>query len=97
MRETSFSPDEVNPWLEEIGTDPIRQKLRMINILTRPQVGLFDMISNVESVRNLIGAISNDPEVIEQAEINVKYEGYLEREFDLAQKMNRLEDVRIFR
>jgi tRNA uridine 5-carboxymethylaminomethyl modification enzyme len=96
MRETSFSPDEVNPWLEEIGTDPIRQKLRMINILTRPQVGLFDMISNVESVRNLIGAISNDPEVIEQAEINVKYEGYLEREFDLAQKMNRLEDVRIF-
>jgi tRNA uridine 5-carboxymethylaminomethyl modification enzyme len=96
MRETSFSPEEVNPWLEEIGTDPIRQKLRMINILTRPQVGLFDMISNVESVRNLIGAISNDPEVIEQAEINVKYEGYLEREFDLAQKMNRLEDVRIF-
>ncbi|MBK9402170.1 MAG: tRNA uridine-5-carboxymethylaminomethyl(34) synthesis enzyme MnmG [Bacteroidetes bacterium] len=96
MRETSFSPDEVNPWLEEIGTDPIRQKLRMINILTRPQVGLFDMISNVESVRNLIGAISNDPAVIEQAEINVKYEGYIEREFDLAQKMNRLEDVRIF-
>ncbi len=96
MRETSFSPEEVNPWLEEIGTDPIRQKLRMINILTRPQVGLFDMISNVESVRNLIGAVSNDPEVIEQAEINVKYEGYIEREFDLAQKMNRLEDVRIF-
>ncbi|MBL0097660.1 MAG: tRNA uridine-5-carboxymethylaminomethyl(34) synthesis enzyme MnmG [Bacteroidetes bacterium] len=96
MRETSFSPEEVNPWLEEIGTDPIRQKLRMINILTRPQVGLFDMISNVESVRNLIGAISNDPAVIEQAEINVKYEGYIEREFDLAQKMNRLEDVRIF-
>lgn len=96
LKETSFSPEEVNPWLEAIGTDPIRQKLRMINILTRPQVGIVDMINNLSSVRTLVEAVSKDPDVIEQAEINVKYEGYIEREFELAQKMNRLEDVLIY-
>lgn len=95
IKETSISPDEINPWLEILNTDPIRQKLKVVNILSRPQVGLPQMIEAIPGVKKLVEAITNDIETIEQAEINVKYEGYIEREFELASKMNRLENVMI--
>ena len=96
LKETSISPDEINSWLESIGTDPIRQKLKLINILTRPQVGLITMAENIATVKNMLDLISTDIEVLEQAEINIKYEGYLEKELELAEKMNRLENVLIY-
>ncbi len=96
LRETSVSPEEINSWLMEIGTDPIRQKVRMVNILSRPQVTLKNMMEAVKGVSDAVTAITGEPEVIEQAEINIKYEGYLERESELAEKMNRLEHVLIY-
>ena len=96
LKETSISPDEINFWLKERGTDDIRQKLKIVNILTRPQVNLIDMMNSVPAIHELISSISLDPEVLEQAEINIKYEGYIEKEFELAEKMNRLENVHIF-
>lgn len=95
IKETSISPDEINPWLEELATDPIRQKLKVVNILSRPQVGLDEMMKAIPAVKNMVEEISKDAETIEQAEINIKYEGYIEREFELAEKMNRLENVTI--
>lgn len=95
IKETSISPDEINSWLDKIGTDPIRQKVKIINILTRPQVNLSEMMLEISKVQDLVSEISNDPEIYEQAEINIKYEGYIEREFELAEKMNRLEYVHI--
>jgi tRNA uridine 5-carboxymethylaminomethyl modification enzyme len=95
IKETSISPDDVNPWLEELKTDPIRQKLKIVNILSRPQVGLNEMMMAIPFVKNMVEAVSMDEETIEQAEINIKYEGYIEREFELAEKMNRLENVTI--
>jgi tRNA uridine 5-carboxymethylaminomethyl modification enzyme len=96
LKETSISPEEINFWLKERGTDDIRQKLKIVNILTRPQVNLIDMMNSVPAIHNLISSVSLDPEVLEQAEINIKYEGYIEKEFELAEKMNRLENVHIF-
>jgi tRNA uridine 5-carboxymethylaminomethyl modification enzyme len=96
LKETSISPDEINFWLKERGTDDIRQKLKIVNILTRPQVNLIDMMNSVPAIHELISSVSLDPEVLEQAEINIKYEGYIEKEFELAEKMNRLENVHIF-
>jgi len=93
IKETSISPDEINPWLESLGTDAIRQKLKLVNILSRPQVGLQEMMTEINLVEKLVAEISSDPETIEQAEINIKYEGYIEREFELVEKMKRLENV----
>jgi tRNA uridine 5-carboxymethylaminomethyl modification enzyme len=95
IKETSISPEEINPWLEVLQTDPIRQKLKIVNILSRPQVGLIEMMNAIPVVEKLVNDISEDEETIEQAEINIKYEGYIEREFELAEKMNRLENVSI--
>ncbi|MFN8154931.1 MAG: tRNA uridine-5-carboxymethylaminomethyl(34) synthesis enzyme MnmG [Bacteroidia bacterium] len=96
LRETSISPDEANSWLQSISTDPIRQKLRIANILTRPQVSLEDMMESLASVHSLVTEITSDWETLEQVEINIKYEGYLEKEIELAEKMKRLEDVPIY-
>ena len=95
IKETSISPEEINPWLEVLKTDPIRQKLKIVNILSRPQVGLIEMMNAIPLVEKLVNDISKEEETIEQAEINIKYEGYIEREFELAEKMNRLENVSI--
>jgi tRNA uridine 5-carboxymethylaminomethyl modification enzyme len=95
IKDTSISPDDVNPWLQELKTDPIRQKLKIVNILSRPQVGLTEMMTAIPVVKNMVEAISMDEETVEQAEINIKYEGYIEREFELAEKINRLENVTI--
>ena len=95
IKETSISPEEINPWLEVLKTDPIRQKLKIVNILSRPQVGLIEMMKAIPVVEKLVNDISKEEETIEQAEINIKYEGYIEREFELAEKMNRLENVSI--
>jgi tRNA uridine 5-carboxymethylaminomethyl modification enzyme len=96
LRETSISPDSINSWLSDLNTDPIRQKMRMANILTRPQVSLAEMINTLDEVKELIYSVTEDWETLEQVEINIKYEGYLEKEVELAEKMKRLEDVPIY-
>lgn len=96
LRETSISPDSINSWLSDLNTDPIRQKMRMANILTRPQVSLAEMINTLDEVKDLIYNVTEDWETLEQVEINIKYEGYLEKEVELAEKMKRLEDVPIY-
>lgn len=96
LKQTSISPEEANEWLLEIGTDAIRQKIRVANILSRPQVSLQGMMEAVSSVRELVQEVSTDWETLEQVEINIKYEGYLLKEVELAEKMKRLEEVPIY-
>ncbi len=96
LKENSISPEVVNDWLVRAGTDPIRQKQRIISILTRPQISLSEMIKELDDVRSLVASVSLDPLIIEQAEIHVKYEGYIEREYELVEKMSRLENVLIY-
>jgi tRNA uridine 5-carboxymethylaminomethyl modification enzyme len=95
LSQTSIEPEEVNPWLISLGTDPIRQKLKMINLLGRPQITLSEMVGALPSVSRLVEELGVSQDAMEQAEINIKYEGYIEREFEQAEKMNRLEYVRI--
>lgn len=96
LQDTSISPEEVNPWFDSLPTDHIRQKVRAVNILSRPQVGIREMIQSLPTIRALVDQGGFSAEAIEQAEINIKYDGYIAREFELAEKMNRLEDVRIY-
>ena len=94
FRETSVSVTETNPILEEKGTAAISQGDKMFKIFSRPQIDLEDMIK-FEKVQNYVAENDLDEEILEQAEIQVKYSGYIEKERNNADKLTRLEDVKI--
>ncbi|MGM8360860.1 tRNA uridine-5-carboxymethylaminomethyl(34) synthesis enzyme MnmG [Flavobacterium sp. ARAG 55.4] len=94
FRETSVSVAETNPILEEKGTAPISQGDKMFKIFSRPQIDLEDMIK-FEKVQAYVAENDLDEEILEQAEIQVKYSGYIEKERNNADKLTRLEDVKI--
>lgn len=91
LRETSVAPETVNPYLEEMGTTPLRQKVKIVNVLSRPQVNLEGLTGQIKSLQEATADIDED--VFEQAEIQVKYEGYIRKERELAEKMMRLDEV----
>ncbi len=94
FKEMSVSPNEVNTLLESLGTDPIRQKMKLFNILSRPQVSLSALHLNLATVEQQIAGMNlKSLESLEQAEISMKYEGYIEKEQQLVDKMNKLEDI----
>ena len=93
IEEVSISPDEINPYLESIGSAPLKQKVKAISVLTRPNVTLTGLMSHCPALQALG---EHEPEAyLEQAEIQVKYAGYIRKEQDLAEKMMRLDEIRI--
>jgi tRNA uridine 5-carboxymethylaminomethyl modification enzyme len=93
----SISPDEINPFLESINSSPINQKTKIAQILSRPHIGLKDLQKNCSYFNVFADGIKIDKdEIFEQAEISIKYEGYIEKEFDQAEKVNRLEEVMLY-
>jgi tRNA uridine 5-carboxymethylaminomethyl modification enzyme len=94
FKETSVTAAEANPVLEAKDSALITQSDKMFKIFSRPQVELEDMLK-FEKVRDYIAEHNLDDEVVEQAEVQVKYSGYIEKEKNNADKLNRLEDVRI--
>ena len=91
FKKESIDPAEMNPVLETINSAPISQKVKMFGVLTRPTITLLDFAIASPKVKEFIS--SYDLESIEQAEILMKYEGYISREHDLADKQSRLEDL----
>src|SRR5690606_31201422 len=94
FKETSVRVEETNPILEEKGSALISQPDKMFKVFSRPQIELEDILK-FEKVQGYINEHNLDREVIEQAEIQVKYSGYIEKEKNNADKLNRLEDVKI--
>ena len=92
FRETSTNPEEANPILEAKGSSPMTQPDKMFKVFSRPQIELEDIVK-FEKVAEYITANDLDSEIIEQAEIDVKYSGYIEKERLHADKLNRLEDA----
>ncbi len=86
----SIEPTEINPFLESIGSSPITQKVKMFGVLTRPTITLTDFTVSPK-VKEFVANYSLSS--IEQAEILMKYEGYISKENDLADKQSRLEDL----
>lgn len=95
LAKSSISPEIANPYLEQAGTSPIKQKVKLSSIISRPQVSIDDL-KNREAFSSF-ELKSFDHDCLQQAEIKIKYEGYIQREKDMADKMNRLEDVTIHR
>ena len=94
FKETSVSPEEINPLLEEKNSAPINQSGKLFKIFARPQVELQDL-KTLDKVAEYIKENDLDNEILEQTEIQVKYSGYIEKEKNNADKLNRLEDVKI--
>ncbi len=94
FKETSVSVAETNPILESKESAPISQGDKMFKIFSRPQIELEDMLK-FEKVSSYVQENDLDEEIVEQAVIQVKYSGYIEKERNNADKLNRLEDVKI--
>lgn len=94
LKSNSAEPSRINPFLESIGSSPVNQKLRYYNILSRPNISIADIARYCEDVNELTS--SYNAETVEQAEILMKYEGYILREEENAQKLKRLEELKIW-
>ena len=94
FKETSALPEEINPIFLKRDSSLVNQSDKMFKFFSRPEVTMEDM-RGIEAVENFITANQLDNEMIEQAEIQVKYSGYIEKEKNNADKLNRLEDLKI--
>jgi tRNA uridine 5-carboxymethylaminomethyl modification enzyme len=92
LKSISVEPTEVNQLLEEQGTSPIRVKQKLATLLLRPQIGLKQLLELKDFSKPNMSFLDNQ-EVLEATEIFIKYEGYIQKEKDIADKMSRLEDV----
>ncbi len=93
FRNTSVDPDQINPFLESIGSAPIRQKVKLHSILLRPNIGIPDLEKVLPFINDQLK--NHDGESVNLAEISMKYEGYIQKEQDMVERMNRLEQVRL--
>jgi tRNA uridine 5-carboxymethylaminomethyl modification enzyme len=87
----SVDPEQINPFLETMGSAPINQKIKMNLLLSRPHLSLEDLSPYLPQL--VEGLSPFDAETISLAEVNIKYKGYIERESEMVDKMNRLEEL----
>ena len=93
---TPIKPREVNDWLEQLGTTPLHYGCKAVDLIGRPQVDLNVLMEMLPELRQTIDALPNRrEEICEAAEVLMKYKGYIDRERLVADKMHRLEDIKI--
>ena len=92
LKESSLKPNVINPILEENESNPVDQAYRASQILTRPNINL-EKLSKIEIIGNKASEYSE--EIQEQAEINIKYKGYIEKEKENVAKLQRMENIKI--
>ena len=92
---TGIKPEQVNPVLEEIKSSPIKQQVKLKTVLSRPNVTIEKLKKVHEGLATEISNLNGDLEVLEQTQVQVKYEGYINREKEVASKLARLENVKI--
>lgn len=93
---THVKPKDINSALESLGTTPLREGCKLIDLVARPQINLQNLSELVPELKQLIASLPNrDDETAEAAEIKMKYKGYIERERMVADKMHRLENIKI--
>jgi tRNA uridine 5-carboxymethylaminomethyl modification enzyme len=89
----SIGPESAEKVLVEQGTSPLKQKTKLANLLLRPQLNLHHLVKMSQELDNFIRKNTFDKEVLEQAEIFIKYEGYISKEKELANKLGKLENL----
>ncbi len=94
--QTSVKPKDINSALEAIGTTPLRMGCKISDLIGRPQVSIKQLAEIIPELKEALDTPQNrKEEIAEAAEIRIKYKGYIEREKIVADKMHRLEDIRI--
>ena len=92
----SIKPTKVNEYLEELGTTPLKEGCKLFNLVVRPQLTLEKIAEFIPALKEQLDLIPNrKEEITEAAEIMMKYEGYIDREKEIADKLTRLENIRI--
>ncbi len=94
FKNTSYNPEEINPILEEVSSAPVKQSDKMFKVFSRPNVTMEHML-RLDAVSNFVNEHGLDTEVLEQAEVQVKYSGYIAKEKNNADKLLRLENIKI--
>lgn len=99
LQTTSIKPNEINGYLEQAGASPLSQGCKLSELVLRPQVTIPDLIDTLPSLKaklfEIIPPRLQQDEIIESTEINLKYEGYIHREQLAANKLQRLDQIRI--
>jgi len=96
LEETSIEPERINKLLEETGTSKVRQKVKAISIASRPQISIKMLMNEIAGKEmNEIEETGMSDELLESVEIRIKYKGYIQREKIIAEKIQRLDKVKI--
>lgn len=91
-----IKPNDINAFLEEVGTTPLQRGCKLFDLINRPQLSLLKLADVIAPFKDFLAAITSDAEeTIEAAEIEMKYHGYIARERAMADKMQRLENIKI--
>ncbi len=95
LKEFSIKPQYINELLEQKDSAPLKQTVKLIDILLRPQISIFDLEEHIHPFKKYLVFLPDNrqKEILESAEITVKYEGYITREKQLAEKLVRLENI----
>lgn len=93
FRNTSGEVDELNNMLENVDSTPVQQKTKLYNIVSRPQVNISTLMQYNKSCHEFLN--SYDKEIIEQAEIKIKYDSYFQKEIDIVNRIKKMEDKEI--
>ncbi|MDU1904911.1 MAG: tRNA uridine-5-carboxymethylaminomethyl(34) synthesis enzyme MnmG [Dysgonomonas sp.] len=92
----SLKPEYINPTLEKIGTSPLKQGIKLKDLITRPEISVANIVDSIPAFKTEIEKKSNrKEEIIEAIEIIIKYDGYIKREQLIAEKISRLENIKI--
>lgn len=91
-----IKPNDINAFLEAVGTTPLQRGCKLFDLINRPQLSLLKLADVIAPFKEFLDAITSDAEeTIEAAEIEMKYHGYIARERAMADKMQRLENIKI--
>lgn len=91
----SLKPALINPALEALGTTPLRQGCKLSELIGRPQITIPNILPHITALQKEADKLDNKEEILEATEILIKYKGYIERERQIADKMLRLENIKI--
>ncbi|MBN2614276.1 MAG: tRNA uridine-5-carboxymethylaminomethyl(34) synthesis enzyme MnmG [Bacteroidales bacterium] len=91
----SADPEVLNGTLEKLNTSTLRQKMKMSAILLRPQVNLDSLIAADPALASFVADSDLDQDIIQSVEVQIKYQGYIEKEREIAQKLEKFEDIKL--
>ncbi len=92
----SVKAERINPVLEQMGSTPLTKGCKLKEILSRPEISIETISPHIDKLKELIDSIKDrKEEIVEATEIKIKYKGYIDREYQIAEKMHRLEELKI--